>query len=61
MKKKEIAKLFEKIRTEIISDLLKDISLQIQDIQQTINGISSKKITPQHVANDRKERPRNKS
>ena len=48
-REQEIENLFERIMTENISNLMKDIDMQIQEAQRVPNKVEPKRTTKRHI------------
>ena len=48
-REQEIENLFERIMTENISNLMKDIDMQIQEAQRVPNKMNPRRLTPRHI------------
>ena len=48
-KEQETENLFEKIKQENFTNLLKEIDMQIQEAQRVLNKIYAKRPTPRHI------------
>ena len=48
-RKQEIGYLFEKIMTENLPNLVKEIDIQVQEAQRVPNKINAKRPTPRHI------------
>ena len=46
---KKFKKIFEKIITENIPDLVKEIDIQVQEAQRVPNKMDAKKTMPRHI------------
>ena len=48
-KEQEIENLFEKIMKENFSNLVKEIDMQVQEVQRIPNKMDAKRPTPRHI------------
>ena len=48
-KEQEIENLFEKIVKENFPDLVKEIVIQVQEVQRVPNKVNPKRPTPRHI------------
>ena len=48
-KEQEIENLFEKITNENFPNLVKEIDIQLQEVQRVLNKLDAKRPTPRHI------------
>ena len=48
-KEQEIGNLFEKIMKENFPNLMKEIDMQVQEVQRIPNNMDAKGLTPRHI------------
>ena len=53
-REQEIENLFEKIVKENFPDLVKEIVIQVQEVQRVPNKVNPKRPTPRHITKMRK-------